>query len=83
MESFKKPDDCFPMLVAWAYHKNHHMYSILLFKAQAKCLLTNGLFSQFRQLRFCSNLNLAKFLMCSISEMKLSLSSRFNLRMDF
>lgn len=71
------------MLVVWAYHKNHHMYNILLLKAQAKCLLTNGLFPQFRQLCFCSNLNLAKFLMCSVPKMKLSLSARFNLRMDF
>lgn len=71
------------MLVVWAYHKNHHTYNVLLFKAQAKCLLTNSLFSQFRQLCFCSNLNLAKFLMCLVSETKLTLSSRFNLRMDF
>jgi len=56
------------MLVVWVYHKNHHVYNILLFKAQAKCILTNSFFSQFRQLRFCSNLHPAKFLMCSVSE---------------
>lgn len=71
------------MLVVWVYHRSHHMYNILLFKAPAKCLLTKGLFPQFRQLCFCSSLNLAKFLMCSVSEIRPSLSSRSNLWMDF
>lgn len=47
------------MLIAWVCHKSHHT-CILLLKAQAEYFLTNDFFPQFRQLRFCSDLHLAK-----------------------